>query len=304
MNAQADGLPPFLELALHPDRLAGGEARRLFHGRGGRFPGWQHLVIDYYPPILHLICYAQPEEAVLSRLLLLLPDSVEAVLLQRRDLVEAPVTLLRGRMPADPLAVEDGLRYGLFFDRDRNVGFFPDMRVGRRLVRSMADGRRVLNLFAYTCGFSVAAVAGGAAEVVNLDMNRNLLQVGRDNHLRNGLDLRRCSFLAHDLFKSFGKLRRLGPFDLVIVDPPGEQGSSFQPDRHWPKLLQRLPELVSPGGEIVAAVSSPRLGKTFLATAFADHLPAAEAVAAFTAGADFPEADPDKGLHLLHYRLK
>ncbi|PLX79376.1 MAG: SAM-dependent methyltransferase [Desulfuromonas sp.] len=302
MSVPGSGLPDVLLQALGGTSPSDREVRRLFHGRGGCTPSWRHLVVDWYPPLLHIISYADPGEPVIRELLSQIPGHVEAVLLQRRDLADTPMTLLRGELPQEIFAVEDGLRYALFFDRDRNVGFFPDMRVGRRLVRERAAERRILNLFAYTCGFSVAAIAGGASQVVNLDMNRNLLQVGRDNHRLNGHDLRRCSFLSHDLFKSFGKLRRIGPFDLVIIDPPGEQGESFQPHRHWPKLLQRLPELLAPEGEILAAVSSPHLGRRFLANQFETSLPTADLVESYTAGDDFPENDPDKGLHLLWFR--
>lgn len=302
MSVPVFGLPDVLLQSLAGTSPSDSEVRRLFHGRGGCVAAWNHLVVDWYPPLIQIVCYADPEESVVRELINRIPEHVEAVLLQRRDLPDTPMALLRGELPQEIFAVEDGLRYTLFFDRDRNVGFFPDMRVGRRLVRERAEKKRILNLFAYTCGFSVAAIAGGARHVVNLDMNRNLLQVGRDNHRLNNLDLRRCSFLSHDLFKSFAKLRRLGPFDLVIIDPPGEQGASFQPHRHWPKLLQRLPELLAPEGEILAAVSSPHLGLRFLASQFESCLPTAKLVESYTAGDDFPESDPDKGLHLLWFR--
>ena len=68
--------------------------------------------------------------------------------------------------------VENGLRFRLDLGRNQNTGLFLDMRLGRRWVQEQAAGRRVLNLFAYTCGFSVAAIAGGASQVVNLDMAR------------------------------------------------------------------------------------------------------------------------------------
>jgi len=282
-------------------------AMRLMHGRGGTFPGLEHLVLDWYPPLLHLICYRPPAEDLPDRLATWLAERLDpqprGLVLQRRDLPGAPQNLVWGRMPEQTFAVEDGLRYRLHFDRGQNIGFFPDMAVGRRLVRERAAGRRILNLFAYTCSFSVAALAGGAAQVINLDMSRNALDWGRRNHQLNNLDPRRAGFLAHDLFKSFGKLRRLGPFDLVIADPPDTQGNSFVPERDWPRLLRRLPELLAPGGELLACMAVPRLGRSFLAATIAEHAPFLELIETLRAGEDFPEADPDKGLHLLRYRL-
>jgi 23S rRNA (cytosine1962-C5)-methyltransferase len=89
----------------------------------------------------------------------------------------------------------------------------------------------------------------------------------------------------------------------VIIDPPYRQGASFRAERDWPKTLRKLPGLLSENGEIIAAVSAPELGRRFLEKQFDEHLPQAELVAGIIADADFPEADPDKGLHVRHYRL-
>src|SRR3546814_19144674 len=97
------------------------------------------------------------------------------------------------------------------------------MRYVRRWVQGNAQGKRVLNLFAYTCGFSVAEIAGGAEHVVNLDMSSAALTRGRENPRLNGHDLSRVSFLGHDLFKSWGKVRKLGRYDLIIIDPRSEE---------------------------------------------------------------------------------
>ncbi|WP_222862883.1 class I SAM-dependent methyltransferase [Geothermobacter ehrlichii] len=294
-----------LPLLRHRLPATGPEARRLWHGRGGTAIDWSWLSIDWYPPVLHLIAYREIPEAFARQLADLLDPHLQprpaTVYLQRRDLCDAPHLLLQGEHPAAPVARENGLTFRLDFGRGRNIGFFPDMAAGRRWVRERAEGKRILNLFAYTCAFSVAALAGGAVQVVNLDMNRNVLARGRENHLLNGIDPRRAGFLAHDLFKSFGKLRRLGPFDLVIADPPDIQGASFRSERDWPKLLRKLPELLTANGEFLACVSSPRLGRRFLLEMINRHTPFLQLLEKRTAGPDFPERDPDKGLHLMLY---
>ncbi|MFH7611904.1 class I SAM-dependent methyltransferase, partial [Pseudomonas syringae pv. tagetis] len=71
---------------------------------------------------------------------------------------------------------------------------------------------------AYTCGFSVAALAGGAAHVVNLDFARAALNRGRENQRLNDQDLSRVTLLGHDLFKSWAKFTRYGPYDMIIID--------------------------------------------------------------------------------------
>jgi len=292
---------------LQASRPTAEESRRLFHGRGCCFPGLETLTIDWYPPVLFITCYRpEPLEPLLQLYMDLkqgAPDLLQTLVVQTRDRNQVDTRILDGQLPDKPLAREHGLVYRLEFERGQNIGFFPDMAAGRALLRSCSAGRRVLNLFAYSCSLSVAALAGGARQVVNLDMSRSALELGRDNHRLNGLDQRRVSFLPHDLFKSFARLRKLGPFDLIVLDPPLAQGNSFQAERDWPRMLTRIPGLLAPGGDILACVSAPELGRRFLAAQFERHLPPAELLGITTAGADFPEADPDKGLQLLRYRL-
>jgi len=283
------------------------EARRLFHGRGQVFPGLEHLTLDWYPPLLLITSYRPVADRHLHKLLDYLdqaaPDRINSAILQRRDLHPPMLQPFRGAIPLQPCACEAGLRYPLLLNQGVNHGFFPDMARGREWLRSNGRGKTILNLFAYTCSLSVAALAGGARLVVNLDMSKSALAIGRKAHQLNKLDLRRASFLAHDLFKSFGKLESLAPFDLVVIDPPAAQGKSFNAHKDWSRILLRLPKLLCSGGEICACVSAPELGKTFLEQQFAEHLPAAVLQHHLTAGKDFPESDPDKGWHLLQYRL-
>ncbi|WP_432821749.1 class I SAM-dependent methyltransferase [Trichloromonas sp.] len=283
-----------------------GEARRLFHGRGHSFAGYEELTIDSFGPVLLVILYqrrSQPWLDELAALLRLEVAGTSAVLLQERFLPQSPSRLLWGELPDEVDALEGGLRFRLRLGQGQNIGFFPDMAVGRELVRKLAAGRRVLNLFAYTCSFSVAALAGGARQVVNLDMNKGALELGRFNHRLNGIDTRQVSFLPLELFRSFGKLLRLGPFDLVISDPPATQGASFTAERHWPKLLRRLPELLAPGADIIACRNGPGLPPGLIENLVAEQLPSAELLGRYLPGEDFPEAQPEQGVCLFHYRV-
>jgi len=286
---------------------ASGDTRRLFHGRGRCFAGYDDLVIDYFPPVIMVILHRPRPLAWLDTLAKILettlPYPPRAILLQERFITNSPSRLLHGILPETLNAHEDGLLFRLRLGEAQNPGFFPDMAVGRRLVRERANGKRVLNLFAYSCSFSVAALAGGARQVVNLDMNRRALELGKLNHRINGIDLRQAGFLPMEFFRSLNKLRRLGPFDLVVCDPPASQGKSFTAVHHWPKLVRCLPELVKPGGEILACLNTPKLAPAFLDGVFAATLPDAEKVGHFTPGEDFPEALAGCGVSLHLYRL-
>ena len=285
---------------------SGNESSRLFHGRGHCFPGYEDLVIDWFKPVVLITLHSPRDEGWLAALIKQLCaqiTAVEAIILQERYLRDSPSRLLFGELPDKVNAVEAGLKYRLRLNGAQNIGFFPDMAQGRRLVSEIAAGKKVLNLFAYSCSFSVVAISSGAAQVVNLDMNKGALQLGRLNHQLNNLDLRKASFLPLEVFRSFSKLRRLAPFELIICDPPAAQGDSFQPQRDWPKLVQKLPLLLKPGGEILFCMSSPHLvpeGVRQLVTKFCQK---AQLLQIYYSDDRFPEENLDKGLNILHYKV-
>jgi 23S rRNA (cytosine1962-C5)-methyltransferase len=117
---------------------------------------------------------------------------------------------------------EEGLLYLVRPGEGLSTGLFPDMRGGRARVRAWAAGRRVLNCFAYTCGFGVAAAAGHARRVLNLDLSRAALAWGEENYRLNGFEPNPHDFVYGDVFDWLVRLaRRRELFDLVILDPPG-----------------------------------------------------------------------------------
>lgn len=150
-----------------------------------------------------------------------------SIVLQHRYADGAPSEVLWGELNDSPVVVEHGLKYQLDIGRNQNFGLFLDMRNGRQWVQDNAKDKNVLNLFAYTCGFSVAAIAGGARQCMNVDMSRGSLNKGRDNHRLNDHDMRSVNFLGYDIFKSWGKIKKGGPYELVIIDPPSFQKGSF-----------------------------------------------------------------------------
>ncbi len=280
------------------------EARRLFHGRGRALPGYQDLLIDSYGSLIWVTLFAERDDdwlQQLAELLQTLLPQATTIAVRRRDLPHDRPVLLCGELPDKPLAHEAGLNYQLRLTAGQNIGFFIDMAAGRKLVREISAGKKILNLFSYTCSFSVAALAGGARQVVNVDMNRGALQLGRTNHQLNNLDLRKVSFLPHEIFRSLSRLRKLGPFDLIICDPPFAQGKNFTAETHWPKLVARLASLLAPAGEVIACLNAPQMSATDLRSIFAENLPNLQEACCLTAGADFPEADPERGLTIQHY---
>jgi 23S rRNA (cytosine1962-C5)-methyltransferase len=139
--------------------------------------------------------------------------------------------------------------------------------------------------------------------VINLDMSRSALAAGRTNHRLNQLDERRASFLCLELFRSFSRLKKLAPFDLIICDPPYAQGRHFQAARDWPKLIRRFPALLSEGGQVLACVSNPHFNRDALQRAFFQHAPQARLSEELSDAENFPDCAVGKGTVLLLYRF-
>lgn len=285
------------------------EVRRLFHGRGRCWPGLEQLTADWLDGQLLISLFREPEPAFLDELQSLLNQLVTtqtwqqsgatSLLLQHRGRDGSPLEVLWGELTPNPVVREHGLKYQLTLGRNQNNGLFQDMRLGRQWVKEQARSKRVLNLFAYTCGFSVAALAGGAGHVVNLDMAKSSLARGRDNHRLNQHDLSKVSFLGHELFKSWGKVRKLGPYELIIIDPPSFQKGSFVLTRDYGKILRRLPELLTSQGIVLACVNDPDVDSQFLIDGMQEQAPELRFTERLNNPPEFADIHSESGLKAL-----
>ncbi|MEH6557130.1 MAG: class I SAM-dependent methyltransferase [Oceanicoccus sp.] len=284
-------------------------ATRFFHGRGQLYEGLGDINVDWFSPVLLITLYSEPEDMWWSDFkseVSPFDKDVGCILVQRRYLRGGPVEILMGEIPQQVLAIEHGLKYRLSFGDKQNIGFFMDMEPGRHWLSTISDGKKVLNLFSYTCSFSVAAIAGGAHSVVNVDMSSAALTVGRENHQLNQHQTRLqrdIQFLSHDIFRSWKKIVNKGPYDIVIIDPPSRQRGSFIADKDYGRVLRRLESLLPKGGDILACLNAPELGEAFLTTLFAKESPSAKLVGRLQNRVDFPEKDSQRSLKMLHYTL-
>lgn len=291
-------------------RLAGGDACRLLHGRGRLWPGFEHMAVDWFPPVAVLTLFRPHPAEVVDALLtalgeVLAPEGLQALVLQQRDGPRTRTEVVLGGLPAQTLAHEAGLRYRIDLQRGQNLGFFLDMRHAREWLRgASAGGRSVLNLFAFTCAFSVVARAGGAGRIVNIDLSRQSLETGRENHRLNGLSTEDVYFLDHDVFRSWKKLHALGRYDVIVMDPPTAQKGSFSADRDYAKVVRRFPKLLKPEADVLACLNAPGLGEDFLEDVFARELPGATRIARLDNPAAFADADPQAALKVVHYRYR
>jgi 23S rRNA (cytosine1962-C5)-methyltransferase len=170
--------------------------------------------------------------------------------------------------PIDGVVVrENGLMYLTRPAGGLATGLFLDMREVRAWVRQVTAGKRVLNLFAYTCAFGVSALAGGAQRVLNLDVSRRYLGWGQENYTLNGLPVDARDFVYGDALDWLGRFaRRDQRFDLVIVDPPSfsstDQGGAFSAQRDYPRLAEAAARVVAAGGILLAATNHAGISST------------------------------------------
>jgi 23S rRNA (cytosine1962-C5)-methyltransferase len=293
------------------------DAQRVFHGRGGRHPGCDAWTLDFYPPVWVLTCFEPATEdtlntigeALATRWAQLGTNTPLCWVYQCRDAQHTETRLMAGEVPDPHTVTEAGLRYRVHVLKGQNHGLFLDMAEGRRWVQAHiealvgANGRpKVLNLFAYTCSFSVVAKAAGARQVVNIDMAQGALATGQHNHQLNGL-APGASFLPHDIFSSWGKLNRLGPYDLVVADPPSYQKGSFVATKDYARLVRRLPDLLAPGGHTLLCLNAPELGVGFLSDLVREHAPELVFKGRLANPPAFEDVDPERALKVLVFRL-
>lgn len=243
------------------------QTQRLFHGRGHAYEGLKHITIDWLAPVILMTLFEpESEQAVINlaeELLLLLPEC-KSIQLQHRYQLAGPIDVITGEVISELTINEADLQFQISLGKARNTGLFLDMQTGRSWVQVHSQNLRVLNLFSYTCGFSVAAIAGGAQSVLNVDMSSAALNVGRENHRLNQQDLTKVRFEKLNIFNSFSRFKKRGPFDLLVCDPPTLQKGSVDIVRDYPKILRRLNQFMAPESMLVLCLNAPEFGRDFL----------------------------------------
>lgn len=172
----------------------------------------------------------------------------------------APVTPVYGTAPADGEVLENGLRFHVRLGGGLGTGIYLDQRDNRRWVLDHAAGLRVLNTFAYTCAFSVAAAAGGAVRTVSIDASQGSLEEGRANLELNGIhESSQHDLIRGDVFHWLPRLARRGDrFDLIILDPPSYsrvKTRRFSAATDYGELVATALHLLAPGGTLLASTN-------------------------------------------------
>lgn len=232
-----------------------------------------------------------------------------AKFLPRQNAERIAPELLAGEaaLPLTTVVEENGMRFGLDFGAGYSAGLFIDQRHNRAFVRRAAP-RRILNTFAYTCSFSVAAALAGA-ETVSVDLSKKSLDRGRENFALNGLDVAAHRFHAEDVLDFLPRLARKNEkFDAIILDPPtfsrGNKGRRFQVEQDLEALVIAALDLAAPRARVLVSTNCTRLNRRALENIGRFALKATRRAADFHAEAPLPDVPPDAAAQTLWLLLK
>lgn len=231
---------------------------RLVHGESDGLPG---LVVDRYADVLVIQCLSAGIELWLKEVVEVLVELTGCEQVYERSDVEVRhleglperVGALHGAAPTEPLIIsENGLLFKVDLLHGQKTGFYIDQRHNRQRVGALAQGRRVLNCFCYSGGFSVYALAGGASQVVSIDSSHEALVLARENYGMNHLSNEQVDWIEGDVFHELRLLRdRAQSFDAIILDPPKFAPTAAQAEsaaRGYKDINLLAFKLLRPGG--------------------------------------------------------
>jgi 23S rRNA (cytosine1962-C5)-methyltransferase len=245
---------------------------RLIHGENDGLPG---LVADVYDQVLVVKLYSLIWKPFLRMIFPQLLDTSGCqtlVLRLSRQLQELPQELpglhdgqvLQGALEKEEVIFKE---HGLLFSanpvKGHKTGYFLDHRHNRKRVGELAEGKKVLDVFAYAGGFSVHALAGGAREVTSLDISSQALEMARQNVRLNFGEDAHHKIMSVDAFEGMEQLiKKKKPFDLIIIDPPSFAKRASERERALQKYAQLTAlgiQLLSEQGILVMASCSSRV---------------------------------------------
>lgn len=247
---------------------------RLVHGEGDNLPG---LVIDIYGNTAvmqaHSVGMHCDRQTIAKALKAVMGDDLqnifyksETTLPYKADLGQENGFLLGG--DTDDVAMENGLKFHVDWLKGQKTGFFVDQRDNRSLLERYAKGRKVLNMFCYTGGFSFYALRGGAELVHSVDSSQKAIDLTNANVSLNFPDDPRHEAFAEDAFKFMEKMET--PYNLIILDPPAfakHKDALHNALKGYTRLNKKAFEKIQPGGILFTFSCSQAVNKDQFRTA-------------------------------------
>ena len=252
---------------------------RLVHGEGDNLPG---LIIDYYDGVCvmqaHSVGMFRARKQIADALQKVYGPSLKAVYDKSSgtapfkaglDLIDGYLYRCDGFSDDEQVVLENGHKFLVNWTEGQKTGFFLDQRENRALVGSLARGRNVLNLFCYTGGFSIYALASGAAHVDSVDSSKKAMMMVDRNVELNGFDPSLHTSLCCDAIDYLRDVPE-GKYDLMIVDPPAfakHRGALKNALRAYQRLNAAAISKVAPGGFVFTYSCSQVVDKEAFALA-------------------------------------
>jgi 23S rRNA (cytosine1962-C5)-methyltransferase len=269
-------------------------AARVLHAEGDELSG---IVIDRYDDLLVVEIANRGAEQLKPLIVETLQRELSPrVIYFKNDLPPRAIEKLSmadeqlGDGPSATTILESGLRFRVDPREGQKTGFFLDQRENRRMTRTLASGKRVLNLFSYGGAFGIYAAAGGAASVTNVDVSAKAIELARENHSLNNSD---AEFVVADAFQYVRQHRER--YDLLICDPPAFAKSRGEVDRAargYKDVNLHALRMIEPGGMLMTFSCSGHMSvDLFQKVIFAAALDAGRRVSfvrRLTAGPDHP----------------
>ena len=235
---------------------------RLIYAESDELPG---LIVDRYGDFLVCQFLFVGVEAWKSVIVPLLKELIPCkgiyersdASVRSREGLEPAQGVLWGEEPPEVVQInEQGRLYGLSIAHGHKTGFYLDQFDNREVVKNLSEGRRVLNCFAYTGGFGVAALQGGASHVINVDSSGPSLAFARSNFARNGFREDQYELITANVFDVLRDYKEQGQiFDLIVLDPPkfAETKAQFKKAaRAYKDIALQAASIISPGGLLVS----------------------------------------------------
>jgi 23S rRNA (cytosine1962-C5)-methyltransferase len=255
-------------------------AYRLIHAESDRLPG---LVVDRYNDTLVMqilsVGIERWREAIIDSLAELLnPEAIferSDVAVRALEGLPERIGIAAGALPSQPMTlVENGLKFKVDLVTGQKTGFYLDQRDNRQFCREIARGKKVLNCFAFTGGFTVYSLAGGAKSVLSIDSSEEAIEMAKENVALNSQPEERCEWIVGDVFEELRTLRdRAESYDLVILDPPKFAPTASQAQkaaRGYKDINLYAFKLLNPGGTLMTFSCSGGIDMNFFQKIVAD----------------------------------
>lgn len=255
-------------------------AYRLIHAESDSLPG---LVVDKYNQTLIIQSLSAGTERWRDQIIEILAESLDPdCIFERSDVtvralegLQERIGVCYGALPDQPMVItENGLIFQVDLITGQKTGFYLDQRDNRQFCREISHGKSVLNCFAFTGGFTVYSLAGGASDILSIDSSEKAIALAKENVALNQQSEERSRWIVGDVFEELRTLRDKGEaFDMVILDPPKFAPTASQAKsaaRGYKDINLYAFKLLKPGGALMTFSCSGGIDPSFFQKIVAD----------------------------------